>query len=117
MRPKYYHCGICDHTHSILWDGDCREDAARFHPDDLDSLHGLTGWDEVDAPGDDATTPDGWLASLFESEYCAECGGDAQHHTAVPFMGNWHAFCDFPRSDDDASLHPTIKKFHEGLKP
>src|SRR5690348_10994373 len=29
-----------------------------------------------------------WLAHLFEDEYCAECGGDAQHHTVVPFLGN-----------------------------
>jgi hypothetical protein len=29
-----------------------------------------------------------WLAETFEFEYCAECGGDAEHHTAIPFMGN-----------------------------
>ena len=40
------------------------------------------------------TTPAAeWLADLFEFEYCAECGGDACDHTAIPFLGNWFARC------------------------
>ena len=33
--------------------------------------------------------------SLFEFEYCSECGKDADEHTAVigP-TGNWFAYCD-----------------------
>ena len=50
MKPKYYECGICGQWHSIDWDGDCREDAARFNPEDLDSKHGPDGWDEVPMP-------------------------------------------------------------------
>ena len=58
--------------------------------------------------------PDEWLGALFEYEFCAECGGDAKHHTAVPFMGNWFAHCDYPRLDtlDTAPLHPVIDRFH-----
>jgi hypothetical protein len=49
-RPTYYRCGICDHYHSIKWDGDCRENDARFEMDQLDTMHGPLGWDEVDMP-------------------------------------------------------------------
>lgn len=37
--------------------------------------------------------PQEWLERLFSDEYCAECGGDAPDHEAVPFMGNWFARC------------------------
>lgn len=37
-----------------------------------------------------------WLAEQFEFEWCAECGRDQRHHTAIPFMGNWFAKCDLP---------------------
>lgn len=47
LRPIYYHCGICDQLHNAAWNGDCREDAARFNPEDLDELHGPYGWDEI----------------------------------------------------------------------
>lgn len=53
-----------------------------------------------------------WLARLFADEYCAECGGDAQHHTVVPFMGNPFARCDHP-SDNDGNRHPIIAAFRE----
>jgi hypothetical protein len=70
--------------------------------------------------------PADWLAELFEFEYCAECGGDAEHHTAIPFLGNWFARCDYPPNDtadhlpgDDGGplhecerFHPTIRAFH-----
>ena len=59
------------------------------------------------------SAPD-WLAELFESEYCAECGGDAEHHTAVPFLGNWFARCDYPCDDETGAVHPIITKFREG---
>lgn len=51
-----------------------------------------------------------WLHQQFEHEYCEECGGDAQHHTAVPFMGNWFARCDYPRTSD-GEMHPHIAAF------
>ncbi|KKK64101.1 hypothetical protein LCGC14_2987630 [marine sediment metagenome] len=50
-KPQFYHCGICDEYHSTQWNGDCREDAARLHPDDLDKRYGFNGWEEVDMPG------------------------------------------------------------------
>ena len=70
------------------------------------------------------TPPADWLAEIFEFEFCAECGGDAQHHTAIPVLGNWFARCDFPPNDapdlppysgplaGDPRLHPTIRAFH-----
>lgn len=55
--------------------------------------------------------PAEWLAEQFECDYCAECHGDTCHHTAVPFMGNWFARCNFP-SSDDGTTHPVIIEFH-----
>lgn len=49
-KPKFYRCGICDCYHAIDWDGDCREDAARFTPDELDAKYGVLGWEEVPMP-------------------------------------------------------------------
>lgn len=49
--PTYYACGICDHYHPADWNGDCREDAARFFVSELDEAHGALGWQEVDMPG------------------------------------------------------------------
>lgn len=37
--------------------------------------------------------PAEWLKEQFEYEYCAECGGDAEDHDAIPFLGNWFARC------------------------
>jgi hypothetical protein len=48
---KFYRCGICDCYHPLQWDGDCREDAARFFADDLDTQYGYNGWEEVPMPG------------------------------------------------------------------
>ena len=45
--PRYYRCGCCDCYHAIWWDGDCREDAARLLPEQLDQRHGVDGWEEV----------------------------------------------------------------------
>lgn len=40
-------------------------------------------------------SPEEWLGQLFEFEYCAECGGDAQDHEVclVPGMGTYFARC------------------------
>lgn len=36
MKPKkFYECGICECLHPWDWDGDCREDAARFFSDTI----------------------------------------------------------------------------------
>lgn len=48
--PAFYRCGICDHYHSVLWNGDCREDSARLDMDDLDKMYGPCGWNEVNMP-------------------------------------------------------------------
>lgn len=46
--------------------------------------------------GNLAIPADEWLRDQFEHEWCAECGRDHRHHTAVPLMGNWFARCDRP---------------------
>lgn len=46
--PRYYECGCCGAFHSAEWNGDCRQDDARFAPDELDALHGVYGWVEVE---------------------------------------------------------------------
>lgn len=48
--PKFYRCGICECLHSILWNGDCRENKARFFADQLDGKYGPLGWQEVEMP-------------------------------------------------------------------
>lgn len=53
-----------------------------------------------------------WLAAQFEHEYCTECGGDTEHHTAVPFLGNWFARCDFA-PNAAGNWHPTILTYRE----
>jgi hypothetical protein len=51
-------------------------------------------------------TPAEWLEDLFEFEFCAECGGDAEDHEVciVPGMGTFFARCLRPcesENDDD----------------
>lgn len=38
---RIYECGICGCCHPWEWDGDCREDANRFFPDDYAAGLGL----------------------------------------------------------------------------
>ena len=54
--------------------------------------------------------PQEWLEHLFEDEYCEECSGDAIHHTAIPFLGNWFARCDYP-PDNEGNPHPIIVEY------
>lgn len=54
-----------------------------------------------------------WLTELFEYEYCAECGGDAEHHTVVPMiLGLPFARCDYP-PDAKGRQHPLIAAYRE----
>jgi hypothetical protein len=54
--PQFYDCGICDAYHPAQWNGDCRDDSARFFPELLDEHYsGPEGWEEVDMPGSDDT--------------------------------------------------------------
>ena len=48
--PEFYECGICGCWHSALWNGDCREDDARFATDKLDEKYGPFGWEAVEMP-------------------------------------------------------------------
>ena len=58
-------------------------------------------------------TPEEWLERLFEFEFCAECGGDAEDHEVciVPGIGTYFARC--RRSDEaetDGDGTPTIRR-------
>jgi hypothetical protein len=55
---------------------------------------------------------DQWLKEQFILHYCDECGGDTQHHTAVPVMGNWFARCDYP-PDENGNRDPVIETFRK----
>jgi len=57
--------------------------------------------------------PKTWLEELFDCSFCCECGGDENHHTAVPFMGNWFARCDYPQSFKEEKYHPVIAKYRK----
>jgi len=48
-RPgrTFYECGICSAYHPAEWNGDCRQDDARFFADELDARFG-GDWDEID---------------------------------------------------------------------
>ncbi len=48
--PIFVHCGSCECYHRVDYYGDCRNDAERFFPDDLDERYGAEGWTE--GPGD-----------------------------------------------------------------
>ena len=42
----------------------------------------------------DGRTAQEFLEDLFEYEYCAECGGDTEHHSVVlDVLGLFHAHC------------------------
>lgn len=45
-RPTFYLCEICGAHHPWGWNGDCRENAARFDYETLDKTFGPNGWDE-----------------------------------------------------------------------
>lgn len=47
---QYYLCEICECYHPADWDGDCRDNSARFAIDELDEKFGPDGWEEVDMP-------------------------------------------------------------------
>ena len=45
----------------------------------------------------DGRTAQEFLDDLFEYEYCAECGGDTEHHSVVlDVLGLFHAHCRRP---------------------
>lgn len=66
-KPTYYECGICGAWHNARWEGDCRQDDARFMLEDLDAKHGPDGWEAIDMEDVDAwraTSSLGQLGSL-----------------------------------------------------
>lgn len=61
-------------------------------------------------------TPEEFLEHLFEDEYCAECGGDAQHHLVLsdfPFPDTFFAKCKFEPDEKTGTLHPVIAAFRK----
>lgn len=43
----FYECECCGALHSVEWDGDCRQDNARFFAEELDERFGFNGWTEI----------------------------------------------------------------------
>lgn len=58
---------------------------------------------------------DQWLRELFEYEFCPECGGDAEHHTALPVFGNWFAKCRYPADEETGAYHPVIARYRRDM--
>lgn len=54
--PRFYECAICGAMHFETFDGDCRQDDARFFVEQLDAHYDRDGWQEIDMPGGEATT-------------------------------------------------------------
>lgn len=50
FQPTFEECGCCGHYHRPNYFGDCRNDAERFNPNDLDDRYGENGWIQVDLP-------------------------------------------------------------------
>jgi hypothetical protein len=48
IKPQFYQCGGCGFYHSTGWNGDCREDDARFTSAFLDKQYGDDGWIEIE---------------------------------------------------------------------
>ena len=46
-RRRFYECGICDWLHRQDWNGDCREDAARFSPEQIPEDAEVISWEEM----------------------------------------------------------------------
>jgi len=73
-----------------------------------------------EVPGNLDIPPELWLRRQFEYEYCSECGGDTEHHTAVPFEGNWFAYCHLLSENpmtfrkDQVMTNEEWAKIHEG---
>ena len=49
-------------------------------------------------------TPSEWLERLFEFEFCAECGGDADDHVVSLVLGNYFAWCKHPEAVADGGI-------------
>ena len=53
-----YECGICSCYHRWDWNGDCREDAERFFPDEYAERIGVEEWTLDIRDMDDRVTAD-----------------------------------------------------------
>ena len=102
-KPWYYECEICGNLHPWAFEGDCRENKDRLTLGELWAKHGFDGFQYMhaseraemkEAGGNLMEDPEVWLKAQFEFEWCPECGRDHRHHTAMPFLGNWRAWCD-----------------------
>jgi hypothetical protein len=47
-KPQFFECPACSHFHPVGFEGDCRDDEARFTRDALDLRYGDDGWEEAD---------------------------------------------------------------------
>ena len=99
-KPRFYECGICTQMHSAEWNGDCRQDDARFNIEDLDAKYGQDGWEEIDMPGYETKLvedliagdmvdlegdifADADLCPSFECELCIVAGSERETDTCI----------------------------------
>lgn len=47
MKILYVECGCCGHYHRVEFGGDCRDNAHRFTAEQIESMHGVTIWEQV----------------------------------------------------------------------
>jgi len=88
----------------VCWDKYVRYNPKFVNMDDVEFLDSLE------------RTPKVFLDEYFQDSYCCECGGDSEHHTAVPLNGNWFARCDYPPTDN-GDWHPIINEFRLSVLP
>jgi hypothetical protein len=62
-------------------------------------------------------TPEAWLEQLFEFEFCAECGGDANDHEVciIPGVGTYFARC--LREDEANSSETRVRPTGMSMTP
>lgn len=77
--PAFYECGCCGAYHSVEFSGDCREDAARLDPDDLDREHGIQGWVQFTTCADCGTPVAEVIGCPDGAEVCAVCFDNGNH--------------------------------------
>ena len=52
-----------------------------------------------------------YLQTLYSSQDCKKCGGNAQHHTTIKTDGTYYAKCNFPK-DENEDFDPNIQSYY-----
>jgi len=85
IKPQFYECGICGALHPANWNGDCRDDANRFHTEQLDAKYGESNWEEVETPETGHAERDEFRYS--DTGERSTFGSDARHGEPTDDLG------------------------------